>query len=75
MSEVIYILAVLFMAVVAPLWIIFHYLTKSGSSKRLSSEDEAMLNEIWESAQRMDERIETLERILDAETPRWRRST
>lgn len=75
MIETLHVLAILFMVIVAPLWIIFHYATKNGSSKRLTSEDEAMLDEIWESAQRMEERIETLEKILDAETPRWRRST
>ncbi len=69
-----FVLTVLFLVIVAPLWIIFHYVSRSSASKRLSSEDEAMLEEIWESAQRMEERIQTLERILDEETPGWRRS-
>lgn len=75
MTETIHVLAILFMVIVAPLWIIFHYGTKNASSKRLTSEDEAMLNEVWESAQRMEERIETLEKILDADSSRWRRTT
>lgn len=74
MMEFPFILAIVFLVIVAPIWIIAHYATKSGRAKRLSSEDEALLNDIWESAQRMEERIETLERILDADTPGWRRS-
>jgi phage shock protein B len=31
-----------------------------------------MLVELWQSAQRMEDRIETLERILDADQPGWR---
>jgi phage shock protein B len=67
--------AIIFMAVVAPLWVIFHYLTRWRSAKGLSREDEAMLAELWASAERMEERIATLERILDAESPDWRSKT
>ena len=56
-----------------PLWIIFHYVTKWKTSKGLSTEDEKMLSEVWESANRMEDRIVTLERILDIESPEWRK--
>lgn len=56
-----------------PLWIIFHYVTKWKTSKGLTTEDEKMLSEVWESANRMEDRINTLERILDVESPNWRR--
>jgi phage shock protein B len=42
-------------------------------SKGLSAEDEKMLSEVWESTNRMEERITTLERILDIEAPNWRK--
>jgi len=70
MSDVI---PVLLLTVCAPLWIVFHYLTKIKTSKGLSPEDERMLSEIWESTRAMQDRIETLERILDAQSPSWRR--
>ena len=54
-------------------WLIFHYMTKWKMSKGLSPEDEKMLSEVWESTNRMEERINTLERILDIETPTWRK--
>ena len=67
-----FVLAVLFMTVVAPLWIIFHYVTKWRSARGLSAEDERMLAELWESAGRMETRIVSLEKILDSEAPGWR---
>lgn len=63
---------ILLITVCLPLWIIFHYVTKWKTSKGLSPEDEKMLSEIWESANKMEERIITLERIMDIETPNWR---
>jgi phage shock protein B len=67
------IIPILLLTVCLPLWIIFHYITKWKTSKGLSTEDEKMLSEIWESANRMEERIDTLERILDIDSPDWRR--
>jgi phage shock protein B len=70
MSEVVPILAI---TICAPLWIIFHYLTKMKTAKGLTAEDEKMLTEVWESTKKMEDRIQTLERILDIESPTWRR--
>ena len=69
MSDVI---PVLLLTVCFPLWIVFHYITKWKTSKGLSTEDEKMLKEIWDSTNRMEDRIKTLERILDVEAPNWR---
>lgn len=69
MSEIIPILA---LTICFPLWIVFHYITKWKTSKGLSAEDERMLSEVWESTNKMQERIQTLERILDIEAPSWR---
>jgi phage shock protein B len=69
MSEVV---PILLITVCFPLWIVFHYVTKIKTSKGLTVEDEKMLSEVWESTNRMEERIKTLERILDIEAPNWR---
>ncbi|MEE8496348.1 MAG: envelope stress response membrane protein PspB [Xanthomonadales bacterium] len=69
MSEII---PILLITVCFPLWIVFHYVTKMKTAKGLSVEDEKMLSEVWESTNRMEERINTLERILDIEAPNWR---
>ena len=65
-------IAILLLTVVAPIWIISHYVSKAKTSKGLTPEDETMMAEIWESAKKMEERIHTLERILDDQSPGWR---
>jgi phage shock protein B len=69
MSEVI---PILLLTVCFPIWIVFHYITKMKTAKGLTPEDEKMLSEVWESTNRMEDRIKTLERILDIEAPTWR---
>ncbi len=69
MSEI---FGILLLTVVVPVWIVFHYLAKMRSSRGLTTEDEKMLSEIWESTRRMEDRINSLERILDADMPGWR---
>lgn len=64
---------VLFLIFVAPLWIIMHYRSKGRSQGMLTADERAELERLASSAEDMRERIETLESILDAETPDWRR--
>ncbi len=63
---------ILFLTIVAPVWIIAHYTTRNRTMNRLTPEDETQLGDLWESAKRMEERIQTLERILDDSAPNWR---
>jgi phage shock protein B len=67
-----FVLGILFLVVVTPLWIIFHYITVWRSARRLSGDDEKALGELWQSARRMEGRIEALEKVLDSEAPGWR---
>ena len=66
------VIPILLLTVCLPLWIIFHYITKMKTSKGLTPEDEKMLTDVWESTKKMEDRIQTLERILDIESPSWR---
>lgn len=68
-------LTFIFMAVVLPVWLIAHYATRWRTAKTLSPGDEKMITELWETASKMESRINTLERILDAEAPDWRNRT
>ncbi|MDH3399735.1 MAG: envelope stress response membrane protein PspB [Chromatiales bacterium] len=72
MGEIVVILS---LAVIAPLVIILHFVTKWRESKGLSNEDEKMLEDLWGDAQRMESRINSLETILDDVSPEWRRKT
>ncbi len=72
MEEVIMAPVIIFMVVVAPIWLILHYRSKRQMSQGLSEEEYQQLQELSEMADSMAERIHTLEDILDEETPEWR---
>ena len=63
---------VCFLVIVAPIWIIFHYKSKSNVVDGLTASERAELEEMIEVANKMAARIETLESILDVESPGWR---
>ena len=65
-------LLVIFLVIVLPIWLVLHYLTRNSANRRLNSKDEALLEELNDSARRMEDRIRSLERILDADSPNWR---
>ena len=65
---------ILFLVIVAPIWIIAHYTTRWRMAKSLSAEDEKQFAELWQIAERMEERMANLERILDAEAPEAEKS-
>lgn len=66
------VVAIIFLVIVAPIWIVAHYGTRWRTARMLSREQERMLAELHEMGQRMEGRVENLERILDAEAPGWR---
>lgn len=72
MEEVIMAPVIIFMVIVAPIWLVLHYRSKRQVSQGLSEEEYIQLSELSELADKMADRIKTLEAILDAETPDWR---
>jgi phage shock protein B len=64
---------ILFLTVLAPLIVIFYFITKWKQTREISGDDERMLEELWTLSQRLEERIETLERILDDDSTTHRR--
>jgi len=75
MGEFAGIMGILLVVIVIPMLIIFHYTTKWKQTKVMSNEDERMLEDLWESAQQMESRINTLETILDNNSVEWRKHT
>jgi phage shock protein B len=55
-------------------WLIFHYITKWKTAKTLTGDDEKLLDELYEAARRLDDRLCTIERIMTAENPDWQRN-
>ena len=66
---------ILFMVVVAPIWITMHYRSVSRSSRSLSDEDRQSIEQMLMTVDKLSERIGTLESILDADHPEWKSNT
>ncbi|AQA19051.1 phage shock protein B [Halioglobus japonicus] len=63
---------ILFMVIVAPVWISMHYRSVNRSAKGLSAEDRETVEQMLETVDKLTDRIETLERLLDADHGGWR---
>ena len=53
-------------------WLILHYVTKWKTAATLTVDDEAMLEELYQLARRLDERMDTVERLVAADNPEFR---
>jgi phage shock protein B len=73
LSQLIVIAVILLVLIPAPLFIVLHFITKWKQSREISGGDEQMLDDLWRQSQRMEERLESLEIILDNEIPEWRK--
>jgi phage shock protein B len=52
--------------------LILHHITKWKTAATLTREDENLLDELHDTARRLDDRLETIERILTADNPNWK---
>lgn len=73
MSDLLVVALIVFIAVPAPLFILLHFITKWKQSREITGSDERLLEDLWTMAQKLEERLEALETILDNDTPEWRR--
>lgn len=55
-------------------WILFHYITKWKQSPKITEEDEQLLDDMYNLARRLEERVTTVERIVAADNPDWKPS-
>ena len=53
-------------------WLVFHYITKWKTAAKLTGGDEKLLDELYDAARRLDDRLCSIERIMTAENPDWR---
>lgn len=75
MEEVIIPIMVVGMLFIGLPWLILHYVTRWKSNASLTGEDEKMLDELYDLARRLDDRMHTIERIMGDENPQWKAST
>lgn len=62
----------LFILFIVPMWLWLHYRNKQNNGGQLNQQDMQRLAKLNDDAQKMKERIQTLEAILDEEHPNWR---
>ncbi len=55
-------------------WLILHYSTQWKKAGSISREDEDLLDELYDAARRLDDRMNTIERIIAADNPEWART-
>jgi len=72
MEDAFYVMAILGILFIAFPWVLFHYITKWKSAASITTEDENLLDELHDLARRLDDRMVTIERIIQAENPNWR---
>ena len=52
-------------------WLIMHYMTKWKTAPTLTNDDESLLEELYQLARRLDERMDTVERLVAADNPEF----
>jgi phage shock protein B len=73
-GELVAIAIIVFVAIPAPLFIVLYFITKWKQSRELSGGDEKMMEDLWSLSEKLDDRLEALETILDNELPGWRKN-
>lgn len=50
-------------------WIVLHYITKWKTAATITTDDEVLLEELYSLAKRLDERMDTVERLVASDNP------
>lgn len=53
-------------------WLILHYVTKWKTAATITTDDEVLLEELYNLAKRLDERMDTVERLVASDNPEFR---
>ncbi len=52
-------------------WLILHHVTKWKTAATLTNDDERMLGDMNDLARRLEDRLDTVERLVAADNPDW----
>lgn len=55
-------------------WVILHYVSQWKRAPKITEEDERLLDDMYTLARRLEERLNTVERIVAADNPDWKGS-
>lgn len=53
-------------------WIVMHYITKWKTAATITNDDEVLLEELYQLAKRLDERMDTVERLVASDNPEFK---
>jgi phage shock protein B len=53
-------------------WIIMHYITRWKTAATITTDDEYLLEELYNLAKRLDERMDTVERLVASDNPEFK---
>ena len=53
-------------------WIILHYITKWKTASTITTDDESLLDELYHLAKRLNDRMETVERLVASDNPEFK---
>jgi len=70
--EYMFVPTILFLVIVAPMWLVMHYRSVNRSTRSLSREDRESIEQMLVTVDKLTDRIEALESILDADHREWR---
>jgi len=74
MDDVIIPIAIVGMLFIGLPWLVMHYVTRWKLAASLTGEDEKLLDEMHYTARRLEDRLQTVERIIAADNPDFRPS-
>ncbi len=53
-------------------WLILHYITRWKTAPTITTDDEVLLEELYSLAKRLDDRMDTVERLVASDNPDFR---
>ena len=71
MEDILVPVMVVGMLFVALPWLVLHYVTRWKTAATLTNDDERMLGDMHELARRLEDRLDTVERLVARENPDW----
>ena len=63
---------ILFFSIVAPIWIVMHYRSVNRASQSLNEEERENIDAMLSTIDKLQDRVQALESLLDAEQANWR---
>jgi len=66
------IVAIVLISVIGLPWLILHYIIRWKTAATLTTGDEALLEDLYQLARRLDGRMETVERLVAADHPEFK---